>query len=244
MRGSGAPHRRHHDHRPGADGGETRPGLDLSRLQARHRRDHAGVLQRTTSPRTASTGAMTSRCKTGPYNFGFPDTKPNWVEHFPYQDGLLVWYSTLVPRQQRRRLLPGGRCGGFFLPVDAHPDLLIRPETARSGGRASSRTTRPSGWSRRIGSALTSTASARRTAGSPPTPSSTTRRATGRRRTPSRGTSAGPACGCRTPGRRDPRPRPAGSVDDRRRQVQVAIAMVASPPGCNENARRVTGGRS
>ena len=29
--------------------------------------------------------------KTGPYNFGFAD-KPDLVEHFPYQDGLLVTY--------------------------------------------------------------------------------------------------------------------------------------------------------
>ncbi len=32
--------------------------------------------------------------KTGPYNFGFLDNakRQNWVEHFPYQPGLLVWY--------------------------------------------------------------------------------------------------------------------------------------------------------
>jgi len=30
--------------------------------------------------------------KTGPYNFGFLNTKPNWVEHFPYQDGVLISY--------------------------------------------------------------------------------------------------------------------------------------------------------
>ncbi|MFN2163926.1 MAG: immune inhibitor A domain-containing protein, partial [Candidatus Promineifilaceae bacterium] len=32
--------------------------------------------------------------RTGPYNFGFLDNPAlgNWVEHFPYQDGLLVWY--------------------------------------------------------------------------------------------------------------------------------------------------------
>ena len=32
--------------------------------------------------------------RTGPYNFGFLNnpTLGNWVEHFPYQDGLLVWY--------------------------------------------------------------------------------------------------------------------------------------------------------
>lgn len=31
--------------------------------------------------------------QTGPYNFGFLDNPDlqNWVEHFPYQDGLLVW---------------------------------------------------------------------------------------------------------------------------------------------------------
>ncbi len=30
--------------------------------------------------------------QTGPYNFGFLNTKPDWVEHFPYQDGMLVSY--------------------------------------------------------------------------------------------------------------------------------------------------------
>ena len=29
--------------------------------------------------------------QTGPYNFGFP-SQPDWVEHFPYQNGLLVSY--------------------------------------------------------------------------------------------------------------------------------------------------------
>ena len=30
--------------------------------------------------------------QTGPYNFGFLNTLPNWVEHFPYQNGLLISY--------------------------------------------------------------------------------------------------------------------------------------------------------
>ncbi|MGH3923635.1 MAG: immune inhibitor A domain-containing protein, partial [Pseudonocardiaceae bacterium] len=30
--------------------------------------------------------------KTGPYNFGFLDTRPDWVEHFSYEQGLLVSY--------------------------------------------------------------------------------------------------------------------------------------------------------
>lgn len=32
--------------------------------------------------------------RTGPYNFGSLDTKPDWVEHFSYQDGLLISYGT------------------------------------------------------------------------------------------------------------------------------------------------------
>jgi hypothetical protein len=30
--------------------------------------------------------------ETGPYNFGFLDQRPDFVEHFPYQQGLLVSY--------------------------------------------------------------------------------------------------------------------------------------------------------
>ena len=30
--------------------------------------------------------------KTGPYNFGWANTRPDWVEHFPYQNGLLISY--------------------------------------------------------------------------------------------------------------------------------------------------------
>ena len=67
--------------------------------------------------------------RTGPYNFGFPDTAPNWVEHFPYQDGLLVWYyDTSFGDNSIGDHCAAGRCGGLYLPVDAHPDLLIRPD--------------------------------------------------------------------------------------------------------------------
>ena len=67
--------------------------------------------------------------RTGPYNFGFPDTMPNWVEHFPYQDGLLVWYydESFEDNNVGDNCL-SGRCGGLYLPVDAHPDLLLRPD--------------------------------------------------------------------------------------------------------------------
>ncbi|HET9915189.1 MAG TPA: immune inhibitor A domain-containing protein [Anaerolineales bacterium] len=70
--------------------------------------------------------------KTGPYNFGFLDTKPNWVEHFPYQDGLLVWYLDYsFPDNNVGDHCADGRCGGFFLPVDAHPELLLRPDNGQ-----------------------------------------------------------------------------------------------------------------
>ncbi len=70
--------------------------------------------------------------KTGPYNFGFLNTKPNWVEHFPYQDGLLVWYLDYsFPDNNVGDNCASGRCGGFFLPVDAHPDLLLRPDNGQ-----------------------------------------------------------------------------------------------------------------
>jgi immune inhibitor A len=69
--------------------------------------------------------------RTGPYNFGFLDDpdRQNWVEHFPYQDGLLVWYyDTSFPDNNVGDHCLDGRCGGLYLPVDAHPDLLIRPD--------------------------------------------------------------------------------------------------------------------
>lgn len=58
--------------------------------------------------------------KTGPYNFGFAD-KPNWVERFPYQDGLLVWFYNGEYKDNNTYLHPGG---GMALPVDANPKAM------------------------------------------------------------------------------------------------------------------------
>jgi immune inhibitor A len=72
--------------------------------------------------------------RTGPYNFGFLDNPnlQNWVEHFPYQDGLLVWYyDTSFPDNNVGDNCASGRCGGLYLPVDAHPDLLLRPDNGK-----------------------------------------------------------------------------------------------------------------
>ncbi|WP_240312395.1 immune inhibitor A domain-containing protein [Janibacter anophelis] len=55
--------------------------------------------------------------ETGPYNFGFAD-RPDWVERFPYQDGLLVWYINNAYKDNNTRVHPGY---GQVLPVDARP---------------------------------------------------------------------------------------------------------------------------
>lgn len=62
--------------------------------------------------------------ETGPYNFGFPD-RPHLVEHFSYQQGLLVSYWDTSQRDNNTSEHPGQ---GLILPVDAHPRPLIRED--------------------------------------------------------------------------------------------------------------------
>ena len=56
----------------------------------------------------------------GPYNFGFLDDPAlgNWVEHFPYQDGLLISYWDTSFNDNNT---PQHNGGGLILPIDAHP---------------------------------------------------------------------------------------------------------------------------
>ncbi|GAA2343575.1 immune inhibitor A [Streptomyces violaceusniger] len=56
--------------------------------------------------------------KTGPYNFGWPSSRPNWVEHFPYQNGLLIWQWDTSQPDNNVGVHPGS---GLILPIDAHP---------------------------------------------------------------------------------------------------------------------------
>ena len=55
----------------------------------------------------------------GPYNF--TDPNGNWVEHFPYQDGLLIWYYDTSQDDNNVGDHPGE---GLILPIDAHPQML------------------------------------------------------------------------------------------------------------------------
>jgi M6 family metalloprotease-like protein len=57
----------------------------------------------------------------GPYNFGWTATRPDQVEHFPYQDGLLVSYWNPAHSDNNASEHPGA---GEILPVDASPTAL------------------------------------------------------------------------------------------------------------------------
>lgn len=52
------------------------------------------------------------------YNFGFLNTKPDWVENYRYQDGLLINYWDTGELDNSVGDHPGK---GLILPVDAHP---------------------------------------------------------------------------------------------------------------------------
>ncbi|MFD5078417.1 immune inhibitor A domain-containing protein [Streptomyces sp. NPDC058371] len=59
--------------------------------------------------------------KVGPYNFGFSTTRPDWVEHYPYQNGLLIWKWDTSQTDDNTSAHPGA---GLILPVDAHSKAL------------------------------------------------------------------------------------------------------------------------
>ncbi|MEU9455229.1 immune inhibitor A domain-containing protein [Streptomyces sp. NPDC048277] len=59
--------------------------------------------------------------KVGPYNFGFSTTRPDWVEHYPYQNGLLIWKWDTSEADDNTSVHPGT---GLILPVDSHSTPL------------------------------------------------------------------------------------------------------------------------
>ncbi|MGM0349975.1 immune inhibitor A domain-containing protein [Streptomyces sp. Adlamb9] len=60
--------------------------------------------------------------KTGPYNFG-SKARPDWVEHYPYQNGLLIWKwdQSQADNNTNAKDHPGV---GQILPIDSHPTAL------------------------------------------------------------------------------------------------------------------------
>jgi immune inhibitor A len=70
--------------------------------------------------------------RTGPYNFGWTSTRPDWVERFPYQNGLLVSYVDYAYNDNNTITHPGA---GLVLPVDARPTPIKFPSGALLGNR-------------------------------------------------------------------------------------------------------------
>jgi immune inhibitor A len=70
--------------------------------------------------------------QTGPYNFGFGNTKPDWVERFPYQNGLLVSYVDGAYSDNNTSAHPGH---GQVLPVDARPEPVRFYDGTKLGNR-------------------------------------------------------------------------------------------------------------
>ncbi|WP_285554773.1 immune inhibitor A domain-containing protein [Actinoplanes regularis] len=62
--------------------------------------------------------------ETGPYNFGWASTKPDWVEHYNYQTGLLVSYWDTSQVDNNTNVHPGS---GRNLIIDAHPKPFNNP---------------------------------------------------------------------------------------------------------------------
>jgi immune inhibitor A len=63
--------------------------------------------------------------QTGPYYFGYLNNPvlANYVDHFPYQDGLLINYWDTSQKNNQTRIHPGS---GLILPIDAHFAALSR----------------------------------------------------------------------------------------------------------------------
>jgi immune inhibitor A len=63
--------------------------------------------------------------KVGPYFFGYLNDPAlqNYVDHFPYQDGVLINYWDTSQADNNTSEHPGQ---GLILPIDAHPKALVR----------------------------------------------------------------------------------------------------------------------
>lgn len=65
------------------------------------------------------------RLRTGPYVFGRLYSQMNWVQHFAYPDGLLVWMADETYEANETVVHPGH---GLVLPVDARPAPIVRSD--------------------------------------------------------------------------------------------------------------------
>ena len=75
----------------------------------------------TTEPENRQYLGLDTTLQQGPYNFGWGTSSPDRVEHFPYQDGLLISYWNTARTANTVARHPGE---GLVLPVDARPTPL------------------------------------------------------------------------------------------------------------------------
>ncbi len=73
-----------------------------------------------------------STLKSGPYQFSEGVTRPNWVEFFPFQDGMLVWLVDEAYADNNGSAHPGH---GYALPVDVRPNSLTYPDGTSPSNR-------------------------------------------------------------------------------------------------------------
>jgi immune inhibitor A len=73
-----------------------------------------------------------STLETGPYQFSEGISRPDWVEQFPYQDGMLVWLVDLAYADNNNSVHAGE---GYALPVDVRPDSLTYPDGTSPSNR-------------------------------------------------------------------------------------------------------------
>ncbi|WP_422772858.1 immune inhibitor A domain-containing protein [Plantactinospora sp. WMMC1484] len=72
--------------------------------------------------------------KTGPYNFGWQNSKPDFVERFSNHQGLLVWYVNHAYNDNNTITHPGF---GLNLPVDVRPGPITVPGVGNITNRRS-----------------------------------------------------------------------------------------------------------
>ena len=70
--------------------------------------------------------------RTGPYQFSYPYTAPDKVQHFPFQNGMLVWYVNHAYADNNVATHPGA---GNAMVVDARPNSLTYPDGSSPSNR-------------------------------------------------------------------------------------------------------------
>ena len=97
---------------------DRRHRLDPRRLQHRRRASDTDLFDNYYIAGNRSYVSYDKYLKTGPYFFGYPNTRPDYVDHYAYQEGLLISYWDTSQADNNTHAHPGE---GRNLYIDAHP---------------------------------------------------------------------------------------------------------------------------